>query len=73
MKKGLEIPPVLTIVAQGVMSLVFGFLGLLVAVPMLATVMVPIKMLYVRDVVGDPVTLPGDSGSRDPDQSGEEE
>lgn len=60
MKEGLEIPPVLTIVAQGVMSLVFGFLGLLVAVPMLAAAMVPIKMLYVRDVVGDEVSLPGD-------------
>jgi predicted PurR-regulated permease PerM len=60
MKKGLEIPPVLTIVAQGLLSLVFGFVGLLVAVPMLAATIVPIKMLYVRDVVGDQVKLPGD-------------
>ncbi|MEA2723263.1 MAG: hypothetical protein QOH59_1034 [Gemmatimonadales bacterium] len=60
MKKGLELPPVLTIFTQGVMSVVFGFLGLLVAVPMLAAVIVPIKMLYVRDVVGDEVKLPGE-------------
>jgi predicted PurR-regulated permease PerM len=60
MKKGLELPPVLTIFTQGLMAIVFGFLGLLVAVPMLAAVIVPIKMLYVRDVVGDPVKLPGD-------------
>jgi predicted PurR-regulated permease PerM len=60
MKKGLELPPVLTIVAQGVMSLVFGFIGLLVAVPLLAAVTVPVKMLYVRDVVGDEVKLPGE-------------
>jgi predicted PurR-regulated permease PerM len=60
MKKGLELPPVLTIFTQGVMSIVFGFLGLLVAVPMLAAVIVPIKMLYVRDVVGDEVKLPGE-------------
>jgi len=58
MKKGLELPPVLTIVTQGVLAIVFGFIGLLVAVPMLAAVMVPIKMLYVRDVVGDDVQLP---------------
>jgi predicted PurR-regulated permease PerM len=64
MKKGLEIPPVLTIVAQGVMSLVFGFIGLLVAVPMLAAAIVPIKMLYVRDVVGDDVKLPGEEGGK---------
>jgi predicted PurR-regulated permease PerM len=60
MKRGLELPPVLTITAQGVLSLVFGFIGLLVAVPMLAAAMVPIKMLYVRDVVGDQVPLPGE-------------
>jgi predicted PurR-regulated permease PerM len=72
MKKGLEIPPVLTLVAQGVMALVFGFLGLLVAVPLLATIMVPIKMLYVRDVVGDEVTLPGqDTSAAEPDSRGQ--
>jgi predicted PurR-regulated permease PerM len=72
MKKGLEIPPVLTLVAQGVMALVFGFLGLLVAVPLLATIMVPIKMLYVRDVVGDEVTLPGqDTSAAAPDPRGQ--
>ena len=62
MQKGLELPPVLTIFTQGVLSLVFGFMGLLVAVPMLAAVIVPIKMLYVRDVVGDEVQLPVESG-----------
>jgi predicted PurR-regulated permease PerM len=59
MKKGLELPPVLTIFTQGVLAIVFGFIGLLVAVPMLAAAIVPIKMLYVRDVVGDEVKLPG--------------
>jgi predicted PurR-regulated permease PerM len=62
MQKGLELPPVLTIFTQGMLSLVFGFMGLLVAVPMLAAVIVPIKMLYVRDVVGDDVQLPVESG-----------
>jgi predicted PurR-regulated permease PerM len=61
MKRGLEIPPVLTITAQGALSLVFGFVGLLVAVPLLAATIVPIKMLYVQDVVGDEVKLPGQS------------
>ena len=61
MKKGLELPPVLTIVTQGVLAIVFGFIGLLVAVPMLAAAMVPIKMLYVRDVVGDDIQLPVES------------
>lgn len=72
MKRGLELPPVLTITAQGVLSLVFGFIGLLVAVPMLAATIVPIKMLYVRDVVGDQVPLPGEDkeGREDDDEGG---
>ena len=65
MKKGLELPPVLTIFTQGVLAIVFGFIGLLVAVPMLAGAMVPIKMLYVRDVVGDEVKLPGEEDGKE--------
>jgi predicted PurR-regulated permease PerM len=60
MKEGLELPPVLTILGQALFSIVLGFLGLLLAVPLIATVMIPIKMLYVRDVVGDEVTVPGE-------------
>ncbi|HEX2220037.1 MAG TPA: AI-2E family transporter [Gemmatimonadales bacterium] len=60
MKEGLELPPVVTILGQALFSLVFGFLGLLLAVPLLASVMVPLKLLYVRDVVGDEVTVPGE-------------
>ena len=73
MKKGLELPPVLTIFAQGVLAIVFGFIGLLVAVPMLAAAIVPIKMLYVRDVVGDDVKLPGeDDGGGTGDEDSDE-
>jgi predicted PurR-regulated permease PerM len=59
MKEGLDLPPALTIIAQAVLALIFGFVGLLIAVPLLGTVMVPIKLLYVQDVVGDEVPLPG--------------
>src|SRR5688500_14607608 len=57
MKGGVDLPPALTVVAQALMALVFGFIGLMVAVPMLAAVMVPIKMLYVEDVVGDQIEV----------------
>ena len=53
MKEGMDLPPALTIVTQAVMALLFGFLGLMVAVPLLAVVIVPIKLLYVEGVVGD--------------------
>jgi predicted PurR-regulated permease PerM len=60
MKEGVDLPPVLTLVTQSIMAAVFGFIGLIVAVPLLASAMVPIKILYVEDVVGDPMQLPGD-------------
>lgn len=63
MKEGVDLPPVLTVVGQAVMALIFGFLGLLVAVPLLAGIMVPIKMLYVEGVVGDEVSVLGEERS----------
>jgi predicted PurR-regulated permease PerM len=44
MKEGIDLPPALTIVAQALMAIVFGVLGLLVAVPLLATVMIGARM-----------------------------
>lgn len=61
MKGGVNLPPALTIVSQALMALLFGFLGLMVAVPLLAAILVPVKMLYVEGVVGDDVdVLPED-------------
>ena len=57
MKRGVDLPPAITILAQALMALVFGFLGLLVAVPLLAAAKVAIQMLYVEDVVGDDVEV----------------
>ena len=50
MKGGMDLPPALTVLSQALLALVFGFLGLMVAVPMLATVMVVIQMLYVEQL-----------------------
>jgi predicted PurR-regulated permease PerM len=69
MKGGMDLPPVLTILAQALMALLFGFLGLMVAVPMLAAVMVPVKMLYVERVVGDEI-MQDDDDDDDDDESG---
>jgi predicted PurR-regulated permease PerM len=67
MRGGMDLPPALTLVAQALMTLVFGFLGLMVAVPLTAAILVPIKMLYVRDVVGDDIPLMSDNGDDDED------
>jgi predicted PurR-regulated permease PerM len=53
MKEGVDIPPVLTLLAQAVLAYVFGFLGLVVAVPLLAALLVGIRKLYVEGVVGE--------------------
>jgi predicted PurR-regulated permease PerM len=65
MKEGMDLPPALTIVTQAVMALLFGFIGLMVAVPLLAVVIVPVKLLYMEGVVGDAEMdddVPGISG-----------
>jgi predicted PurR-regulated permease PerM len=66
MKGGVDLPPALTILAQALLALVFGFLGLMVAVPVLAAGMVAVKMLYVEDVVGDQLVVL-DEGTDDDD------
>lgn len=53
MKGGVDVPPALTILSQALMALLFGFLGLMCAVPLLAATLVTVKMLYVENVVGD--------------------
>ena len=57
MKGGVNVPPVLTILAQALFTLLFGFLGLMVAVPAIAATMVVVKMLYVERVIGDEVAV----------------
>jgi predicted PurR-regulated permease PerM len=48
MKGGMDLPPALTVITQALLALVFGFLGLMVAVPLLATAMVMVQVLYVE-------------------------
>ena len=54
MKGGINLPPVLTILAQALMALLFGFIGLMCAVPLLAATTVAVRMLYVERVVNEP-------------------
>jgi predicted PurR-regulated permease PerM len=65
MKGGVNVPPVLTILSQALMAILFGFLGLMCAVPLLAAVMVMVKMLYVEDVLGEPAFGPDENPSPD--------
>lgn len=44
MRDGMDLPPAITLVAQALMAVLFGFLGLMVAVPLTAVALVPIRM-----------------------------
>jgi predicted PurR-regulated permease PerM len=65
MKGGMDLPPALTVVTQALLALVFGFLGLMVAVPLLATVMVTVQVLYVKERPAG--VIPAAAGGHSPD------
>jgi len=56
MKQGLNLPPALTIVMQSLMALIFGVLGLLVAVPLLAAIVIAVQIL--KGYEGAPGAMP---------------
>jgi predicted PurR-regulated permease PerM len=58
-RRSVELPPVITLSAQLLLGVLFGFVGLLVASPLTACVMILVRMLYVEDVLGDPITRDG--------------
>lgn len=62
-QKSVEMPPALLILAQVLMGVLLGILGIALAAPLLAAVMVAVSELYVRPVLKDPthaIDQPGD-------------
>lgn len=53
-KKIVAIPPGLTLTAQVVLGMLVGPIGLAVATPLAAAMVVLVRMLYVEDVLGEP-------------------
>jgi predicted PurR-regulated permease PerM len=49
MRGEMDLPPAITLVAQALMAVLFGFIGLMVAVPLIAAVLVPIRMIAERE------------------------
>lgn len=48
------LPPALTICAQLLMGVLFGVIGVVMAAPLMASLMLIIQVLYIRDALGDP-------------------
>ncbi len=57
-RETVELPPALTIIFQLALGAMIGGLGLVLATPLLAMVVVIVKMVYFQDVLGDkPVAI----------------
>ncbi len=52
-RETVELPPGLTIVFQLALGVLVGGLGLVLATPLLAGIVVAVQMLYIEDVLGD--------------------
>jgi predicted PurR-regulated permease PerM len=52
-RRTVELPPALTIVTQLALGILIGGLGLVLATPLLAVVMVLVQAVYIEDVLGD--------------------
>ena len=52
-RRTVELPPVLTIAPQLALTILVGAVGLILATPILAVVMVLLQTLYIQDVLGD--------------------
>lgn len=52
-RETVELPPALTIVFQLALAVLVGGLGLVLATPLLAAIMVTVQMLYIQDILGD--------------------
>lgn len=50
MKAGINLPPALTLGIQALMSVLFGFLGLLVAVPLLAAILTVVRTMNAEEL-----------------------
>jgi predicted PurR-regulated permease PerM len=52
-RETIELPPALTIMFQLALAVLVGGLGLVLATPLLAVIMVVVQMVYIEDVLGD--------------------
>lgn len=68
MERQVNLPPVLTIAGVLLMGRLFGTIGLLVAVPILAVIMVLVRHIVLGELYGDPISEITPSGTVPPDQ-----
>jgi predicted PurR-regulated permease PerM len=52
-KESINLPPVLVLIGQIFAAIFFGFLGIMLAVPIIAILMILVQEVYVKDILGD--------------------
>ena len=52
-RRAVSLPPALIMASLVIMGLLFGFVGIILATPFAAVMMVLVKRLYIEDVLGD--------------------
>jgi len=52
-KESINLPPVLVLIGQIFAAVFFGFLGIMLAVPIIAILMILVQEVYVKDILGD--------------------
>ncbi|MBL8118767.1 MAG: AI-2E family transporter [Anaerolineae bacterium] len=57
-KESINLPPVLVLIGQIFAAIFFGFLGIMLAVPIIAILMILVQEVYVKDILHDRVSEP---------------
>jgi predicted PurR-regulated permease PerM len=67
MERQVNIPPVITIAGVLLIGKLFGLAGLVIAVPILASIMVLIRHILLGEIYGDPLEQTAQAGTRPPE------
>jgi predicted PurR-regulated permease PerM len=59
-RRAVDLPPALALFAIVVFGVLFGFFGVLLAVPLAVALMVLVKKVWVRETLGEETSLPGE-------------
>ena len=53
MGQEVNLPPAIILISQIIAGIFFGFLGLLLSVPLAAIIVVLVREIYIKDILGD--------------------
>ena len=60
-RRSVDLPPAIGIIAQILLGILVGAVGLMLAWPLAAVAVLAVKMMYVEDVLGDELPTPDDN------------